>query len=471
MSRALFFLLFWSISVANAQDVLTLEECIASALSANPGLQIDKLEKERARQNTSFAKEGYYPSLNGSADHNYNIGRSVDPFTNQIVENEVVRSNSFFVSTQVPIFQGFQVRRTIAEQKLREQAAETNVQASLNAIALNVSEAYVNTLIQQEQIRIAQGQLLALQDQLELVEKQFDAGTQTRDRLAVARADLLNQRSQLVQVQNLYQQQLFNLLVLCNLPFEKNYTLQELPLALEDTVLPLPSEMVSYAESNLPELQNAKLGREASLKTIEVNKAAIYPTLNFQGSIFTNFSSLADQIEQGPTRNDTLGFAGSAPIVIPSPSIIRSDFPFLDQLDNNLRYGLSFSLNIPIYNRGTVRNQIAQAKINAMQAEFQLVQTRLQVKSEIYQAYNEALAAKKRFVASREASEAYQIALDLSNKQYKAGQLAFYDLQAVRRQQQQAQTQEVVNRYQFYYNKTVLQFYTGKDARTLFSNP
>ncbi|MGZ4077591.1 MAG: TolC family protein, partial [Bacteroidia bacterium] len=97
-------------------QALTLEQCIDYALKNNIQIKQSELTTDISQINLIQSEANLLPSLNGNASHSYNIGRTVDRFTNQFADAEVLSQN-FSLSTDVTIFGGLQSINTIQQNK------------------------------------------------------------------------------------------------------------------------------------------------------------------------------------------------------------------------------------------------------------------------------------------------------------------------------------------------------------------
>ena len=108
MARLQVFAVALLISVgAHGQSVWDLERCLGHAMEHALAVQDALLAAERAETGELLARGAFLPNLNGTASHGYNVGQSIDPFTNQFASTRI-RSNSFGLSTGVVLFNGFQ---------------------------------------------------------------------------------------------------------------------------------------------------------------------------------------------------------------------------------------------------------------------------------------------------------------------------------------------------------------------------
>src|SRR3954463_5446785 len=83
-----------------AQSVWSLQQCINYALTHNIALRQSELNNEVNKNNTTQSKAGILPSINAGATHVYNIGKTIDRFTNSFANSQVLSQN-FYLSSQV----------------------------------------------------------------------------------------------------------------------------------------------------------------------------------------------------------------------------------------------------------------------------------------------------------------------------------------------------------------------------------
>jgi outer membrane protein len=87
----------------------------------------------------------------------------------------------------------------------------------------------------------------------------------------------------------------------------------------------------------------------------------------------------------------------------------------------NLGYFVTAALNIPVWDWGTLRSKLHQARYKQDQAKLQLSQTQRQLVSNLYAAYNEAAIARSAVEASRHTAELATESLRLVNLRYTGG--------------------------------------------------
>ena len=118
---------------------------------------------------------------------------------------------------------------------------------------------------------------------------------------------------------------------------------------------------------------------------------------------------------------------------------------FSDQLAQNGRKTIGFSLSIPLFNRFQVRNGVRQARIGIHNQELMMENTKKALYKEIQQAYYNATAAQEKYLASDKSVQASEEAFKYAEDRYNAKSLA-----------EQAQS-----KYEFIFRTKILDFYNG----------
>src|ERR1700749_4066372 len=94
----------YSISIAQ-QSKLTLQQCVETALTNNLDVLQSQLQMESSKINKDQAKLNLLPSLNATAGQTFSQGRSIDPYSNTPVTQNVSSSN-YGINTGVILFNG-----------------------------------------------------------------------------------------------------------------------------------------------------------------------------------------------------------------------------------------------------------------------------------------------------------------------------------------------------------------------------
>ena len=413
-----------------------------------------------------LSKAEQLPSINGQATQGFNIGRSIDPFTNQVVENQTVRSNSFSLNGGWTLFNGFSIQNTIDRNRLQLDATEKDMAALRNDLALQVASAYLQAVQNREIIEATRLQLENTRIQLARTQRLVDGGVLPATNAIEIEAQVANEELRLTDAQNQYDLARLQLVMLMQLPdlLPENMELAAPEIAVPDTVLPAnPKQVYQTAETTLPQIAAARINTDITRTGIQIAKADRYPSLTFGASTFTNYSSVANRVTGVQAR--TVDVPTSDPnIVVPTIQNIPSfePFPFFGQLDNNLRYGFSFNLNIPIYNNLRVKRNVAVSEIQQKQSEVALEQAQMQLNQEVLQAWYQARAALNNYRTSMAQVRASEVSADAADKRFAAGISTAVELNLARNNLLVAKVNLIQAKYRLAFRQKVLDFYEGK---------
>ena len=191
-----------------------------------------------------------------------------------------------------------------------------------------------------------------------------------------------------------------------------------------------PDEVYANAVLNKPAIQAAQARLEGSKQSIKIAQSALYPSLNLNGSIGTNYYS---------TLNRT----------------------FSQQLGDNFSRYVGLSLSIPIFNRFATRNRIRTAKLQRDDYALKLESTKKTLYKEIQQAWYNASAAESKYASSATAAEASKASFELTSKKYENGTATAVAYNEAKQNLMKAQSDELQAKYEYIFRSKILDFYKG----------
>ena len=115
----------------------------------------------------------------------------------------------------------------------------------------------------------------------------------------------------------------------------------------------------------------------------------------------------------------------------------------------------------------SVRNSIKRNEINVKSAEYQLEQAKLDLESNIYQAYVDAQGAAKAFEASLTALESQEQAYEYAQERYDVGLTNAFDFSQSKFRLSNAQSQLIQSKYDYIFKLKVLELYFGVDPEDI----
>ena len=427
-----FILLLLSYSTVAAQEPWTLERCIDYAVSHNISIEQYKVRQEQQQLQLQTAKAQRLPDLNASASQNFSFGRGLT--AENTYTNTNTSSTSFSVGTSVPLFTGFQIPNQIRLNQLNLEAVTQDLEKAKNDIRTQVAQQFVQVLYNQEILGVARRQVSIDSAQVVRLQALLGVGRISKVELSQQQATLSQSLLTVTQAENNVQLALLTLSQLLEMESP-----QELwPIASPDISSVMPAEEESAAAETAysrPEVVAEELRLQASERNIKIAQAGLYPTLSFSAGLGTNYYT-------------TSGF--------------KAD-PFGKQLKNNFSQYLGLNLNIPIFNRFQTRNSIRSAKLERVNQQLLLTNTKKTVYKEVQTAYFNAVAAAEKLRSSYQARLASHEAFNLMQAKYEQGKATPTEFNEAKNNYLKTESDLTQARYEYLYQKALLHFYRGED--------
>ncbi|MEL7003079.1 MAG: TolC family protein, partial [Bacteroidota bacterium] len=358
----LLFTLSFSVGAQDDKKEWTLQECIDYALDNNLDVQRSLLNLQGQDVNLEQAKWSRWPNLNANGNFGPNWGRSIDPTTNLFVTQRI-NSAGVNANSSVTLFNAFRIANTIKQADLAFQASEKDLEVSKNSVILSVITFYTNVLFTYELHQNALSQLESTKEQVELTQKQVDAGALPRTNLLDLQAQEATNELNVVTAENNWILAKIQLKQVLQLPpqNEVDIVVPEINVDEQPDLTISAYEVYQNALASRPEIQSAQLNVESSEYGVNAAKANLYPSLTLNAGLRTNYSDIIDErfIPDPNQPTSIVTDANGAPVfqpvdglrlvgtqqaieqvqVVPNGELV--DFGFTDQFDENLSYFLS----------------------------------------------------------------------------------------------------------------------------------
>jgi len=428
-------------------EVWDLERCITHALDNNIQVRQSQLSLENAKINRHQANSNLLPNLNGFTGFNRNNGRNINQFTNEIVDQST-NQQSMNLSSNITVFDGFRLTNSRKQAGIDVFVAENNLESTKNNVTLNVVSFYTNVLFNKELLRAAELRLETTDLQVELIEKQVNAGTQPRSALFDIQAQQAQDEVEVIRATNNLDLALLNLkqalLLEGSTAIQIEYPEVQLPESEADIPPYNVNNLYSTALGEQPVIKSVDLQIQSAEYGIKVAKSGYYPTLTLGASISSFYSDLAPEFLPDP--NSPSGFVQNT---------------YLRQLDFNRNLQAQASLNIPIFNRFVVKNDVRRAKVNLENAQVNALQTKQQLRQDIEQAYQNMRAAALSYLANQRQVNALQESFKNAEAQFRLGATDAFNYKQIKNNLIQAESDLLRSKFDYVFSTKVLDFYKG----------
>lgn len=454
---------------AKAQSTKTwsLQECIKYAIDNNISIKQADLNLLTAEVDKKDAIGSFFPTLNASASNAWNTGLTQN-ITTGVLQTQTTRNSSYGITSGVSIYNGSRNVYRLQRAKMSMIAAQYNAEQIEDNIMLNVSNAYLNVLFNKENLKQLEAQHAITTEQLQRTEDLVEAGSLPRGDILEVKATFANEEQQIVAAKNDIQISKITLAQILNLEEYQNFDVEDPELGdigafvLDEGV----DKIYNSALENRYEVKIAEQNTAIAEQDVKLAQAARMPSIN----AFFNYNTR----ESGQGRfnsfidpdNSTrpIGVVESTGETVVAPNFatsIGNPAPFFEQLSNNdgISYGLS--LQIPIFNGFSVKNNIERSKINVTNNKLVEEQTKLDLQRNIFQSYNDATGARASYIASQEALNARELAVEYARDRFEVGMMNAFDYNQAQTQLTNAQINLLRAKYDYIFRLKVLELFTG----------
>lgn len=418
---------------AMAQKQWNLKQCIEYAIEHNLTIKQQEAAKDESAVDLNTAKWSRLPDLNGSASHSFNFGRSLQ--MDNTYQQLNTQNTGLNLSTSIPLFTGMQIPNQIALSKLNLKAAVEDLNKAKEDISIQVTSAYLQVLFNEELAKVAHEQVALSEEMLKQKTAFFKVGKASEAELYEAKSRAAQDQLSAVQADNEYRLALLDLSQLLELPTPEGFGIVS-PSIDEDkdfSILTSPADIYSEALLIKSSIKAAQYRVEGAQKSIRIAQSGYYPQLSLGAGIATSYYNVSG----------------------------RENGNFGSQLRDNFSQYIGLSLNIPIFNRFSTRNQVRKARIQQTTLNWQLEDAKKALYKEIQQAYYNAVNAESKFESSRTADEAAKASFNLMKEKYANGKATSTEFNEARTNWLKAVSDRIQAKYDYLFRTKILDFYKG----------
>jgi len=425
--------------IAQAQNKKwTLLECVNYALENNISIKQSDLDVDLADIDKKQASSNFLPNLNSNVSYNINTGANINPATNQF-ENNTFKSASSGLNSSINIFSGLSNWKTLQRAKINKIASEYRLEKMKDDISLIVANSFLQILANREQLKVLQSQNKLTKENLENTQELVNAGVLPQGDLLEIRATDATQAQQIIAAENALFLSKLGLAQTLQIKDYESFDIadDDYGLVPADILDKDASEIVAKAKEEVNDIKIAQTSFELAQKDLELARTSYYPTLS--GFLGYNTRWASTQIDP----------------------LTGGDIPFVDQLYIFDGTSVGLQLNVPIFNRFNVRNNVKRSKVNVERLKYQLEQTEIDLESTVYQAYNDAKNSKKAYEAALQTEEARRLAFEYAKERYDVGLSNAFDFNQSRATYENSQSDVVRTKYDYIFRLKILEFYFG----------
>lgn len=389
-------LIFSNITAQESSDkkYFTLEECLQYAESNNFSLQSANINISSSELNLKQAKENIAPTVSASASQSFNFGN---------YEKSVGWGGNYGINAGMTLFNGLSNANKIKQSKLNVEQSQLQLESSKNNIRVSIIQAFLAIMMNEDMLDYQQQVLTASKEQMDQGKQQLDVGQILESDYKMLQAQYTSDLYNIENTKHNIQSNYLTLKNLLSIDPAKEIVISrpDSTTLFKNLELPALQELIDRSTNYLPELKMSENEIASAEYDVKIQKAGFYPTLSANAGIST-------------------GYNGS--------NLTSPNTGWGTQLWHGLGENIGLSLNIPIYQRSTVRNNVKQAQYRAEQIELENKETLYKVHRDLQQSYLDVATAQNEFIAAEAKKDAYLANYKTYKLRFQYGSVTAVDL-------------------------------------------
>ena len=463
-----FFFLVCTIPMS-AQQVWSLSACIEHAEANNLDIQRGKNNMLLAEINEDQSKLAFLPTLNLNGGYYWNFGLTIDPITNtrQPGSRQTLGSTA---SSNWTLFNGGRNLYQLQQARMNAMAAMYQQMELANNVYLNIASSYLQILVNQQLLEVADGQLKASAQSLKRTEILFENGAISKDNYLQSLAQVRTDEGNKISAENallLSKLMLYQMLQL-DTPFEEfDILVPEVDLTAAAMAGYKREELLESAVEKQPSVQMATSNVSSANYGVKLAQSARVPSVAFSAQLNSNYVQGLPYFTEYYTlttytlvENPLTGSIDQVPqeINVPNPNS-QTAYTVANQLLDNRNQFLGVGVQIPLFNGGQTHSAVQRAKIQLDNALIDQTQAELNVRQTIERAYLDAKGALAIYEASKISAEASAEALENAEVNFETGTISAFDFSLSKNQFLAAKSREIQSKFDYLFKVKVLEFY------------
>jgi len=462
-------ILFLFVANVNAysQRVFSLKQVVDTVLRNNLDLKQSEILMESAGIDWRQAKANLLPDLNGFVNHGVNQGRSIDPFTNGYI-NEQVNYSNYSLSSGVMLFNGLSMQHANRQTAFAYEASKMDWQQAKDNLAINIILAYLTVLSNEDQLAQARLQAELTSRQAQRLETLLNDGAIKPSDASDMKGQLASDRLSVLNRENAVETAKLNLCQLMNIRYDKSMQLEKIdPAAYIANYAQTPGEIYETALKQFARVRSEELRTKSFESAVKVARGQLFPRLSLNGNLGTNYSSAATQNTLINTTdiqtNSYVIINGSNSPVFAKQNNFRNDkIRYSKQLNNNVGSSVNLNLTIPLFNNLFQRNRVKLAKLDVINQTLteQSVKTGLQ--QDIERAHLNMTTAFESYKTLIDQVAAYKESFRAAEIRFNEGVGNSIDYLIAKNNLDRASSNLIISRYDYVLKTKILDYYQGR---------
>lgn len=430
MKEKFIFILFCLlITSINAQNILTLDECINIALKNNRNIKQEIINKKAVEINYNQARNSRLPNLNAQLGQRLSYGRSLS--ADNTFQNSNSYNSGFIFSSGIVLFDGLQVKKNIEMQKMKLLAAGEDIKKIEKDIILNVSAVFLKVLLNKELLKIAENQIEITKSNLNRIEELINVGKLVKNELLEVEAQMAKEQLNIVKSKSELSLSLIELSQILEIDNLIDVIFKSEDEIISENILLSFSENIYEVDlSTRPEIKAAEYRYKSANINRKIIQSTYYPTISLGGSLESNYYKMSN---------------------------IPNNIDFETQIKNNMSSHIEINLSIPIFNKYETKNKIKTSKLKEESMHLEIDNQRIELFKILQQAFHNANSMKEQWNSSKIATLAFVESYNFIVEKYELGRANIYEVNIAKNNLSQAISEEVQAKYEYLFALMILE--------------
>lgn len=300
--------LFTASLMAEAQELLTVEDAVKIALENNYEIKIASNDLKIDQQNVSLANAGVLPQLNATVTDNNSIldTKQTQSDGSERELNGARNMNlAYGVALNWTIFDGLRMFARYDQLKELEKLGDTELKLAIFTKVSDVITTYYDLVQQQQQLKALDTAIVISNLRISTADNRYKIGKASKLEVLNAQVDLNTDTTALLRQKELYANTKIFLNEILARDVKTDFSVVD-EVTIDETLL-LP-ELMTLAEKQNPQLQSQIINKRISELQLKQVKANRYPTVNItSGYNFTRTEASLGFTTQSTGQGFTYG--------------------------------------------------------------------------------------------------------------------------------------------------------------------
>ena len=383
-----------------------------------------------SKQDLLQASAARLPNLSAAINQSFVHSKNTNPVAGDFQQQANISSN-YSINSSLVLYQGGYIKNEIYARQLDTRQGELNVQQAFNDISIQITQAYLNILLDNENVITIQNLLETSQAQYERGKILFNAGSIAKKDLVQLEASKAADQYNLVVAQNQVRQNTLALKQILQLPSYFNFEVNQPEIAIPLQPATSLEEARTTALRIRPEVKNAELAMQLSTVQLRQAYTATRPAIIAGASLSSAYSD-------------------------------NQSSHYFDQVDNNFYQRLGVTLSLPIFSNHINKTNIQKSRILIEQSKLALKNTKTVLSQQVEQAYINLDNAQSQYAAAQVQLNATEESFRIAGEQLKLGAIDMINFLVQKNLYIQAKQSAIQAKYTVILSQRIYEFYTGK---------